>query len=76
MVHNPAMTSRRSFLQASGLAAAALCSRSSDTAGLSRPLQEFVYENVELAPVNDQRYLSRPFGAINDEYYNTYVKVV
>jgi DUF1680 family protein len=50
MVHNPAMTSRRSFLRASGLATAALWSRSSDGAEIPRPLEEFSYENVELAP--------------------------
>ncbi len=49
-VHNPGMTSRRSFLRSSGLATAALWSRRSDSAELPRTLEEFSYENVELAP--------------------------
>jgi hypothetical protein len=44
------MTSRRSFLQSAGLAAAALCSRASQDGETPTPLQEFSYGDVELAP--------------------------
>jgi uncharacterized protein len=44
------MTSRRSFLTSAGLAAATACSRAADSSEISRPLQEFGYGDVELAP--------------------------
>src|SRR6185312_4105329 len=44
------MSSRRSFLQSAGLAAAALCSRAADSGEGQKPLQEFNYGDVQLAP--------------------------
>ena len=44
------MTSRRSFLQSAGLAAAALCSRALHGDETPGPLQAFSYGDVELAP--------------------------
>ncbi|MBV9297292.1 MAG: glycoside hydrolase family 127 protein [Acidobacteriaceae bacterium] len=44
------MRSRRSFLQSAGLAAAALCSRTSRAFGAPDLLQEFGYGDVDLAP--------------------------
>src|SRR5271154_243260 len=44
------MTSRRSFLRSAGLATSALCSHAADNMQTPRPLQEFGYGDVELAP--------------------------
>lgn len=49
-MHNPDMTSRRSFLRSSGLATAALWSHASGSPEMPHPLQEFGYGDVELAP--------------------------
>ena len=44
------MASRRSFLQSTGLAAAALCSPAAAADEPARPLREFGYGDVQLAP--------------------------
>src|SRR5271154_1716217 len=44
------MTSRRSFLRSAGLATSALCSHAADNMQTARPLQEFNYGDVDLAP--------------------------
>jgi len=49
-VHNSGMPSRRSFLQSAGFTAAALCSGAAESGEAPRPLQEFSYGDVELAP--------------------------
>jgi DUF1680 family protein len=44
------MPSRRSFLRSTGLATAALCTGTADNLETPRPLEEFSYGEVELAP--------------------------
>src|SRR5271157_5094039 len=44
------MTSRRAFLRSTGLVTAALCSREAQSSQTARPLQEFDYRDVQLAP--------------------------